>query len=252
MLNLCWPQRWSLATRGAVQPPDLCLYLLQLKRSRETEVQLKPLVEKNKRMNKKNEDLLHSIQRMEEKLKSLTRENVEMVRPSPGPTQLDAVVHDLYPPQDTWQWAQSPAGLSPPHIASVYCRVPASSPQFLRGGKGRINKAGLSTGWIIAHDHWLMLHGFLWKQLLLKRAVHRARVFLQQGCLVSVLWVVCKMLSGPLTRVPISQLRRLGPRSEYEQPVVGEFPLPVLPSGLLSGIIQNILCPMPRHPILFQ
>ncbi|NP_001387984.1 janus kinase and microtubule-interacting protein 1 isoform 5 [Mus musculus] len=49
-----------------------------LKRSRETEVQLKPLVEKNKRMNKKNEELLHSIQRMEEKLKSLTRENVEM------------------------------------------------------------------------------------------------------------------------------------------------------------------------------
>ncbi|XP_053528411.1 janus kinase and microtubule-interacting protein 1 [Artibeus jamaicensis] len=49
-----------------------------LKRSRETEVQLKPLVEKNKRMNKKNEDLLQSIQRMEEKIKALTRENVEM------------------------------------------------------------------------------------------------------------------------------------------------------------------------------
>ncbi|XP_004624637.1 janus kinase and microtubule-interacting protein 1 isoform X2 [Octodon degus] len=49
-----------------------------LKRTRETEVQLKPLVEKNKRMNKKNEDLLQSIQRMEEKLKNLTRENVEM------------------------------------------------------------------------------------------------------------------------------------------------------------------------------
>ncbi|XP_036121412.1 janus kinase and microtubule-interacting protein 1 isoform X1 [Molossus molossus] len=49
-----------------------------LKRSRETEVQLKPLVEKNKRMNKKNEDLLQSIQRMEEKIKKLTRENVEM------------------------------------------------------------------------------------------------------------------------------------------------------------------------------
>lgn len=30
-------------------------------------------------MNKKNEDLLHSIQRMEEKIKNLTRENVEMV-----------------------------------------------------------------------------------------------------------------------------------------------------------------------------
>ncbi|XP_054580203.1 janus kinase and microtubule-interacting protein 1 isoform X4 [Eptesicus fuscus] len=50
-----------------------------LKRSRETEVQLKPLVEKNKRMSKKNEDLLQSIQRMEEKLKKLTRENVEML-----------------------------------------------------------------------------------------------------------------------------------------------------------------------------
>ncbi|ELW62247.1 Janus kinase and microtubule-interacting protein 1 [Tupaia chinensis] len=49
-----------------------------LKRSRETEVQLKPLVEKNKRMNKKNEDLLQSIQRMEEKIKNLTRENVEV------------------------------------------------------------------------------------------------------------------------------------------------------------------------------
>ncbi|XP_019516697.1 PREDICTED: janus kinase and microtubule-interacting protein 1 [Hipposideros armiger] len=54
------------------------LKLPKLKRSRETEVQLKPLVEKNKRMNKKNEDLLQSIQRMEEKIKNLTRENVEM------------------------------------------------------------------------------------------------------------------------------------------------------------------------------
>ena len=30
-------------------------------------------------MNKKNEDLLQSIQRMEEKIKSVMRENVEMV-----------------------------------------------------------------------------------------------------------------------------------------------------------------------------
>lgn len=36
-------------------------------------------MEKNKRMNKKNEDLLQSIQRMEEKIKSVMRENVEMV-----------------------------------------------------------------------------------------------------------------------------------------------------------------------------
>ncbi|XP_038600919.1 janus kinase and microtubule-interacting protein 1 isoform X1 [Tachyglossus aculeatus] len=49
-----------------------------VKRSRETEVQLKPLVEKNKRMTKKNEDLLQSIQRMEEKIKNLARENVEL------------------------------------------------------------------------------------------------------------------------------------------------------------------------------
>lgn len=56
---------------------------VQLKRSRETEVQLKPLVEKNKRLNKKNEDMLLSIQRMEEKIKTLSRENVEMVRSYP-------------------------------------------------------------------------------------------------------------------------------------------------------------------------
>ncbi|XP_054855252.1 janus kinase and microtubule-interacting protein 1 isoform X2 [Eublepharis macularius] len=49
-----------------------------LKRSRETEVQLKPLVEKNKRLNKKNEDMLQTIQRMEDKIKNLSRENVEM------------------------------------------------------------------------------------------------------------------------------------------------------------------------------
>lgn len=115
VLKLCWR---SLATRGSIQSPDLCLYPLQLKRSRETEVQLKPLVEKNKRMNKKNEDLLHSIQRMEEKLKSLTRENVEMVRPSHGTHQLPAPVQTLWSmisthstPRTPQQWDQFPAGL---------------------------------------------------------------------------------------------------------------------------------------------
>uniref|UniRef100_A0A6J0V5T8 Janus kinase and microtubule-interacting protein 1 isoform X1 n=2 Tax=Pogona vitticeps TaxID=103695 RepID=A0A6J0V5T8_9SAUR len=49
-----------------------------LKRLRETEIQIKPLVEKNKRMNKKNENLLQSIQQMEEKIKNLCRENVEL------------------------------------------------------------------------------------------------------------------------------------------------------------------------------
>lgn len=37
-------------------------------------------------MNKKNEDLLQSIQRMEEKIKKLTRENVEMVSHRPRGT----------------------------------------------------------------------------------------------------------------------------------------------------------------------
>ncbi|KAJ8382134.1 hypothetical protein SKAU_G00029120 [Synaphobranchus kaupii] len=45
---------------------------------READSQLKPLVEKNKRMSKKNEDLLQTLQRMEEKLKNLSREHAEM------------------------------------------------------------------------------------------------------------------------------------------------------------------------------
>nr|XP_033805516.1 janus kinase and microtubule-interacting protein 1 isoform X5 [Geotrypetes seraphini] len=49
-----------------------------LKRVRETEVQLKPLLEKNNRMSRKNDDMLQAIQRMEEKYKNLSRENAEM------------------------------------------------------------------------------------------------------------------------------------------------------------------------------
>ncbi|KAM4708679.1 janus kinase and microtubule-interacting protein 1 [Discoglossus pictus] len=49
-----------------------------VKRSRETESQLKPLLEKNTRMSKKHEDTLQTIQRMEEKIKTLSRENAEM------------------------------------------------------------------------------------------------------------------------------------------------------------------------------
>jgi len=37
------------------------------------------LVEKNKRMSKKNDDMMQCIQRMEEKIKNLSRENVELV-----------------------------------------------------------------------------------------------------------------------------------------------------------------------------
>lgn len=41
---------------------------------------MKPMFEKNKRLSKKNDDLLQTLQRMEEKLKNLSRENAEMVR----------------------------------------------------------------------------------------------------------------------------------------------------------------------------
>lgn len=82
---------------GTAAWPSVSLHP-QLKRSRETEVQLKPLVEKNKRMNKKNEDLLHSIQRMEEKIKNLTRENVEMVGAPRGPPGILICLGSLIPP----------------------------------------------------------------------------------------------------------------------------------------------------------
>nr|XP_008109532.1 PREDICTED: janus kinase and microtubule-interacting protein 1 [Anolis carolinensis] len=49
-----------------------------LKQCREIEIQFKPLVEKNKRLNKKNEHMLQNIQRMEEKIIKLSRENMEI------------------------------------------------------------------------------------------------------------------------------------------------------------------------------
>ncbi|KAG7258474.1 hypothetical protein CRUP_036011 [Coryphaenoides rupestris] len=49
-----------------------------LKRAREAESQVKPIIEKSKRLSKKNEETLHTLQRMEEKIKNLSRENAEM------------------------------------------------------------------------------------------------------------------------------------------------------------------------------
>lgn len=60
-------------------PPPLFPSSVQLKRVREAESQMKPMFEKNKRLSKKNDDLLQTLQRMEEKLKNLSRENAEMV-----------------------------------------------------------------------------------------------------------------------------------------------------------------------------
>uniref|UniRef100_A0A8C8EPT8 Janus kinase and microtubule-interacting protein C-terminal domain-containing protein n=1 Tax=Oncorhynchus tshawytscha TaxID=74940 RepID=A0A8C8EPT8_ONCTS len=49
-----------------------------LKRVRESEKQCKPMLEKNKVLNKRNDDLSQTLQRMEEKLKGLAKENLEM------------------------------------------------------------------------------------------------------------------------------------------------------------------------------
>lgn len=46
---------------------------------RETEKQCKPLLERNKCLAKRNDELMVSLQRMEEKLKAVTKENSEMV-----------------------------------------------------------------------------------------------------------------------------------------------------------------------------
>lgn len=53
--------------------------LHQLKRVRESEKQCKPLLDKNKLLNKRNDELTQTIQKMEEKLKGLAKENLEMV-----------------------------------------------------------------------------------------------------------------------------------------------------------------------------
>lgn len=56
-----------------------CSSTFQLKRVREAESQYKPLLDKNKRLSRKNEDLSHALRRMENKLKFVTQENLEMV-----------------------------------------------------------------------------------------------------------------------------------------------------------------------------
>lgn len=60
---------------------------LQLKRLREAESQFLPLLDKNKRLNKKNEELSLKLHRLDNKLRFVTQENLEivtMVTPSPN------------------------------------------------------------------------------------------------------------------------------------------------------------------------
>uniref|UniRef100_UPI00358EB2F7 janus kinase and microtubule-interacting protein 1 n=1 Tax=Myxine glutinosa TaxID=7769 RepID=UPI00358EB2F7 len=49
-----------------------------VKRFRETEAQLKPLLDKNRRYSKKSEDLSQTVHRLEEKIKTLSRDNLEL------------------------------------------------------------------------------------------------------------------------------------------------------------------------------
>lgn len=55
-----------------------CL-LLQLRRLREAESQFLPLLDKNKRLSRKNEELALAVRRLDNKLRFVTQENLEMV-----------------------------------------------------------------------------------------------------------------------------------------------------------------------------
>lgn len=57
---------------------SLCV-ALQLKRLREAESQFLPLLDKNKRLNKKNEELTLKLRRLDNKLRFVTQENLEIV-----------------------------------------------------------------------------------------------------------------------------------------------------------------------------
>lgn len=68
---------------------------LQLKRLREAESQFLPLLDKNKRLSKKNDELSLKLRRLDNKLRFVTQENLEivtMVDPSPNTRLSDASV----------------------------------------------------------------------------------------------------------------------------------------------------------------
>ncbi|XP_054441070.1 janus kinase and microtubule-interacting protein 3 [Pteronotus mesoamericanus] len=65
-----------------------------LKRVREAESQYKPLLEKNKRLTRKNEGLSHTLRRLENKLKFVTQENIEM-RQRAGVIRRPSSLNDL-------------------------------------------------------------------------------------------------------------------------------------------------------------
>uniref|UniRef100_A0A8B9XCG7 Janus kinase and microtubule interacting protein 3 n=1 Tax=Bos mutus grunniens TaxID=30521 RepID=A0A8B9XCG7_BOSMU len=72
---------------------------LVVKACKEAESQYKPLLDKNKRLTRKNEDLSHSLRRMENKLKFVTQENIEM-RQRAGIIRRPSSLNDLDQSQD--------------------------------------------------------------------------------------------------------------------------------------------------------
>ncbi|KAL0964763.1 hypothetical protein UPYG_G00328550 [Umbra pygmaea] len=65
-----------------------------LKRLREAESQFMPLLDKNKRLSRKNEELAHAFRRMENKLRFVTQENMEM-RERAGTIRRPSSLNDL-------------------------------------------------------------------------------------------------------------------------------------------------------------
>uniref|UniRef100_A0A6Q2XS58 Janus kinase and microtubule-interacting protein C-terminal domain-containing protein n=1 Tax=Esox lucius TaxID=8010 RepID=A0A6Q2XS58_ESOLU len=66
-----------------------------LKRLREAESQFMPLLDKNKRLCRRNEELAHAFRRMENKLRFVTQENMEMVKEKVGTIRRPSSLNDL-------------------------------------------------------------------------------------------------------------------------------------------------------------
>lgn len=72
--SLCVVRIWNMVAWTCA----IC-HTLQLKRLREAESQFLPLLDKNKRLHKKNEELSLKVRRLDNKLRFVTQENLEIV-----------------------------------------------------------------------------------------------------------------------------------------------------------------------------
>ncbi|NXD00953.1 JKIP3 protein, partial [Certhia familiaris] len=88
------PSPAQLSPAPAEHDPRLALPQSCLKRLREAESQYKPILDKNKRLSRKNEELSHALRRMENKLKFVTQENIAM-RQRSGAIRRPSSLNDL-------------------------------------------------------------------------------------------------------------------------------------------------------------